>query len=156
MKNRISENYKEYCSVSYLCKEIVGLSRSRFYELLNCGIFEPPMTNKYNGRKYYTKEQQIQCYKIRTTGKAANGSIYLFYSPRSENTSEQKQSIKDMNNEDPSINELQSLLKTMAISASINEICSALKNTYPKGYNKSDLGPIARNLYKYFSYRNIA
>ena len=156
MKYRISEEYMDFCSVSYLCKNIVGLSRSQFYALLEKNIFPKPKTNHNNSRKYYTREQQIQCYKIRTTGKAANGSIYLFYNPRSENTTEPKQSPKNMNDKDPAVDELIHLLTTMGISATTNDINSALNNIYPKGYINSDLGAIARNLYKYLSYREIA
>jgi hypothetical protein len=58
--------------------------------------------------------------------------------------------------EDPSIGEIQCLLKTMTISTTKSEICLALKTMYPKGYNKSDLGSVARNLYKYFAHREIA
>ena len=155
MRYIVSEKYKEVCSISYLCKYLIGLSRSQFYTLLKAGIFPPPLTNPNNGRKYYTKELQIQCYQIRTTGKAANGTIYLFYNQRDDNTSKNTSSKIDTN-EDPSISELQNLLKTMGISATTNDINSALKNTYPKGYNKSSLGSIARNLYKYFTYKDIA
>ena len=86
-----NKNFKPVCSISYLCKNIVGMSRAQFYNLQRDNIFPPAQTDDKTGRKYFTLEQQKECYNIRTSGIAHNGDFYLFYDPRSSSQSSSPQ-----------------------------------------------------------------
>jgi hypothetical protein len=60
----------------------VGLSRARFYQLVEAGVFPTPIYDIRTRRPYYTAELQEICKKIRQTNIGQNGLPILFYSPR--------------------------------------------------------------------------
>lgn len=72
---------KAIVSVAEMAR-MVGLSRARFYELVEDGIFPKPSRHEELNRPYYDKGQQEQCLLIRKTNCGANGKAVLFYSKR--------------------------------------------------------------------------
>lgn len=72
---------KAIVSVAEMAR-MVGLSRARFYELIDDGIFPKPSRHEELKRPYYDKSQQEQCLSIRRTNCGANGKAVLFYSQR--------------------------------------------------------------------------
>jgi hypothetical protein len=61
---------------------LVGLSRARFYQLLQAGAFPMPARNRRTGRPYYTEQLQRICLAVRAQGRGVNGQPILFYTPR--------------------------------------------------------------------------
>jgi hypothetical protein len=59
-----------------------GLSRSRFYGLVQEGIMPEPSRQKDTNRPFYTREQQRQCLLVRKTNCGVNGKAVLFYAQR--------------------------------------------------------------------------
>lgn len=77
------ETVKEIVSVSEMAR-MCGLSRARYYQLINEGIFLSPSRNPETGRPFYNRQQQEQCLLIRRTNRGANGRAILFYGRRLE------------------------------------------------------------------------
>ena len=83
------------CSVSQLAKKL-RLSRARFYQLQNTGVFPPPVYCLYTKRPFYPMSLQERCLEIRKTGLGQNGRPIIFYSkracsvPKPKSDSEQK------------------------------------------------------------------
>jgi hypothetical protein len=70
----------------------LGLSRSRFYELLARGVFPQPSTHPGTGRPYFNPDQQAACLEVRRTYRGINGEILLFYPQRSKSAKPRPQS----------------------------------------------------------------
>ena len=64
-------------SVSKAAKE-VRLSRARFYQLIKCGVFPPPLYRTADRCPYYTDELFNECLKIRESGIGRNGNHVIF------------------------------------------------------------------------------
>jgi predicted DNA-binding transcriptional regulator AlpA len=62
-----SENsIQSVCSTSAMARKL-ALSRSRFYELLNKGIFPEPVNCSGSSHKFYTLDLQQQCLQVNPT-----------------------------------------------------------------------------------------
>ncbi len=142
-----NKNFKPVCSISYLCKSIVGLSRAQFYNLQRDKIFPPAQTDEKTGRKYFTLEQQKECYNIRTSGISYTGDFYLFYEPRSSNSysSPKKTTAPKI---DDNIIEITHMLNTMGLNVKAAEVSETLKSAYPEGCGNIEEGLLIRNLFR--------
>ena len=142
-----NKNFKAVCSISYLCKSIVGLSRAQFYNLQRDGIFPPAQTDEKTGRKYFTMEQQKECYNIRNSGIAHSGDFYLFYAPRSSSQSSSPQKNTAPKADEKSI-ELTETLNQMGLEVKAEQVSEALKSMYPEGHENIEEGLMIRNLFR--------
>lgn len=66
-------------SVSDMAR-MVGLSRSRFHQLLQSGVFPKPSVDPESKRPFYDSEQQTTCLRVRQTNQGVNGQRVMFYS----------------------------------------------------------------------------
>lgn len=66
-------------SVSDMAR-MVGLSRSRFHQLLKSGVMPPPQTDPETNRPFYNAEGQAVCLRVRQTNHGVNGKRVMFYS----------------------------------------------------------------------------
>ncbi len=57
---------------------LVGLSRSRFYDHMERGVFHKPLRAEGSSRPYYTPELAAANIHVRCTGIGANGSVVSF------------------------------------------------------------------------------
>lgn len=69
---------KAAISVSEMART-VGLSRARFYELVEAGTFPPPVYFVATRRPVYVREQQDRCLGVKRSGVGADGRPVLFY-----------------------------------------------------------------------------
>jgi hypothetical protein len=58
---------------------MVGLSRSRFHQLLQAGVFPKPAIDPESKRPYYDSEGQAVCLQVRQRNCGVNGKRVLFY-----------------------------------------------------------------------------
>ncbi|MBL9000171.1 MAG: hypothetical protein JNK25_03430 [Phycisphaerae bacterium] len=61
---------------------LVGLSRSRFHQLLKEGFFPAPQKCPTTGRPFYDSQGQTSCLEIRRTHFGINGRTVMFYARR--------------------------------------------------------------------------
>src|SRR5947209_7991692 len=61
---------------------MVGLSRARFYQLQQAGVFPKPDRDADTGRPFYPEEQQQVCLEVRRRNCGVNGKPVLFYARR--------------------------------------------------------------------------
>ena len=71
-------------SVAAMAK-LVGLSRSRFYDLVGT-VFPHPVYDLSSKRPIYVRELQEICLEVRRTGIGINGQPVLFNAPRNGRT----------------------------------------------------------------------
>lgn len=72
---------KKVYSVTAASKE-VNLSRARFYQLVDNGMFPKPLYEESSKRPYYTASMLEDVKEVRITNVGVNGKICMFYGPR--------------------------------------------------------------------------
>ena len=144
---------KAVCSVTELAG-ILGLSRTRFYQLQRMGVFPMPVFCIRTKRPFYPLDLQKKCIEIRKTGIACNGQPILFYGDRK---SHNKASCKLSESEKGGKNqqkyeELTDTLKRMGLSVSCKAVKNAIDALFPEGLQQhSDEGQTVRDLFRYLS-----
>jgi hypothetical protein len=72
---------KAVVSVAEMAR-MVGLSRARLYQLVNEGVFPPPLYRIETRRPFFNQEMQESCLEVRRRNCGINGRPVLFYSRR--------------------------------------------------------------------------
>jgi hypothetical protein len=133
------------------------LSRARFYQLVQEGVFPTPVYDIRSRRPYYTVELQQRCHQVRQTNIGQNGLPILFYSPR-QNLSEAKPMTLNKSKKrketpsDPIFQELAESLQRMGICDTTPEL---VEDAFTKLHSDKtpegmDAGILLRELFRYF------
>src|SRR5471030_2220513 len=69
---------------------MVGLSRARFYQLMQTGTFPPPLYDAQTHRPHFNEEMQLICLDVRRRNCGVNGKPVLFYARALRSTVEAK------------------------------------------------------------------
>ena len=147
MKKTIS-NLKPACSVIEMIR-MLEISRARFYQLMEQGIFPKPVYDLRTKRPFYSIELQELCLSIRESNIGFNGQYVLFYSPR-KNSAVVKSSKKSASNDEPIV-ELTDTLKRMGLDIDVKKVRKAMTELYPNGTDGSgNQGVIIRDLFRFF------
>ena len=132
------------CSVTELAKKL-RLSRARFYQLQNAGVFPPPVYSLHTKRPFYPIALQEKCLKIRETGIGHNDRPIIFYSKRNiavtkpNGCSEQK------------YRELSDALGRMGLKTSPAKAGKAFVAIYPGNWKKLNIdGAVIAEVFRYF------
>ena len=144
MNNHKMSISKPIVSISELC-QMLQLSRSRYYQLVNRGFFPPPIYDLKSQRPYYNADLQKQCLDARYSGIGANGSVLLFYSSRKIENRAKKKKTKI----DTQVQEYADMLNSMGIDVSPKQVNIALAECFPEGTQGQDQGLVIRELYRY-------
>lgn len=134
----------------------VGLSRSRFYALMQQGVFPMPLYLIATKRPFYNERLRDECLNVRRTGLGVNDQPILFYPRRAgpPTTRSSKSSLRGKK-KPPTINprvlRLIDLLKGLGVeSPSPQSVTAALSDCFPNGADdKADhelVGAIYRHL----------
>lgn len=137
---------KPIVSVREIC-ELIGLSRSRFYQLLDSGFFPKPLYDERSKRPYFDAALQKQILEARQTGIGADGSYMLFYSPRKKEGQSKKS--KNSRKKDSIYQEFTETLESMGLDCSEKDVSAALSELYPEGVENIDQGLVIRELYRF-------
>jgi len=72
---------KAVVSVAEMAR-MCGLSRARFYQLVNEGVFPPPLYRIDTKRPFFNQDMQETCLEVRKKNCGLNGKPVLFYARR--------------------------------------------------------------------------
>ena len=137
---------KPIVSVNEICR-MVGLSRSRFYQLLDSGFFPKPKYDERSNRPYFDAALQKQILESRQSGIGADGSYLLFYSPRKKEGHSKKS--KKTNKTNSIYQEFAETLESMGLDCNEKDVSSAISELYPDGVENIDQGLVIRELYRF-------
>lgn len=131
------------CSVSAMARRL-KLSRARFYQLLENGVFPPPVYCISTKRPLYPRDLQEQCLNIRRSGISASGRPILFYTPRA------KKSKASGPNRSQLWRVLTDAMGRMGLKVTQKQLTGAVATLYPKGLPDScDMGPVISSLFRH-------
>ena len=141
MNSKVMPDIKRSVSVSEMAVRL-DLSRARFYQLLQEGIFPQPIYSIRTRRPFYDCDLQSKCITVRETGIGDNGESILFYRPRQKPT-------KRRQKQDTRCQELLEILIGMGLQCSAKEVSEAISELYPEGLKEHDQGVVIRDLFRY-------
>ena len=138
----------EVMSISAMARE-VGLSRSRFYSLMDEGVFPPPVYLIRTRRPVYTPELQEACIEARRRGLGAvNGQPVIFYQRLPKARPTPKPSRRKSNaaaTVSPQIARLVEGLKQLGMT---DPKPSAVSETFPDGIGDTESGAVLAAVYR--------
>ena len=150
MNKRTITNLKEVCSVIEMIRTL-DLSPTRFYQLIDRGIFPPPIYDLRTKRPFYNFELQQSCLEVRESNIGFNGQYILFYSPRkSKQGNNSEKSSRKSKGQNSLMDEFAETLGRMGLSIDAAKVGTAIEKLYPDGMEGKDHGIIVRDLFRFF------
>ena len=136
---------------------MVGLSRSRFYQLIGTA-FPQPDRQPESGRPIYTEAQQEVCLEVRRRNCGIDGKPVLFYARRLGSAPARPKAPKpkvEPKGKDVSglVDGLSALGLTTATGAQVERVT---KELYPNGTTGLDQGEVLRAVFLHLRRRNSA
>lgn len=126
--------------------EMCQLSRSRFYDLIEAGVFPRPAQHPATGRPLYDHGLIEACLEIRRTGVAANGLPVLF-NRRSRAGGSPRPSRSPAPPAAPDHADLLDGLKGLGLAATAQAVAEAVAACYPTGVAGVDRGDVLRKVF---------
>src|SRR5258708_21358520 len=140
---------KSVVSVAEMAR-MCALSRARFYQLMNEGIFPPPLYDVTTRRPFFTEEMQIVCVEVRRRNCGINGKPVLFYSPRHP-LGQQPKPVRKPTATKPEREkhaELIDGLNALGLeSITVGQVDSVVQTLFPNGVEKLGAGEIIRRVF---------
>ncbi len=134
----------------------VGLSRSRFYQLIDSAFPQPNRDDR--GRPFYDADQQQVCLEVRRHNCGIDGRPVLFYAPRgtvlaSAPKPRPKPKQANANNHSDILDGVRALGVTNATAAQVGE---AVRQIFPNGTDETDPGEVIRQVFLSIKRQNSA
>lgn len=139
---------KTVVSVAEMAR-MVGLSRARFYQLINEGVFPSPIYSVHTRRPYFPADMQQACLDVRRRNCGVNGKPILFYAARHP-LGQHPAPIKKPKAEPKSKNEYVDLidgLRSLGLEATTAQVEPIIKELFPAGIQKLDSGEVIRSVF---------
>jgi hypothetical protein len=136
---------KSFVTVSEMA-ELCQLSRSRFYDLLEAGVFPKPVRHPSSKRPMYDRNLQEACMEIRQTGIGANGLPVLF-NRKPTKRAPSKPLRKPAEEPQTDHGDLLDALKGLGLNTSPQAVADALAKLYPTGKAGLDQGDVVRKVF---------
>jgi hypothetical protein len=127
--------------------QMVGLSRARLYQLIEEGVFPPPLYRIETRRPFFNEEMQEVCLEVRRRNCGINGRPVLFYARRftpSPITTTKKIPAPKTNKHGDLIAGLRALGLTTVTASQVD---SAIQKTFPNGKSGIDDETLLRTVF---------
>lgn len=147
---------KAVVTVSEMAR-MCGLSRSRFYQLVEAGVFPQPVYSVANRRPIYVEEAQKVCLTVKQRNCGVNGQPVLFYSrghPLPTQTKPPTRTAKPKPTKANNYADLIDGLSALGLTTTAAEVEAALKAAYPAGVNATDQGAVLRQVFLHLKRQN--
>ena len=126
--------------------EICSLSRSRFYDLIQSGVFPEPARHPSSNRPLYSRDLIEKCLQIRRTGIGNDGKPVLFNRKLRKPGKPKlgRNSVPDSTE----FAELTDALKSLGLTTTNEAVASAVGELYPDGdWKEADQGEVIRQVF---------
>ena len=123
--------------------EICLLSRSRFYELMDAGVFPKPVHLPSSKRPLFDRQLIKTCLEIRRTGMGDNGQPVVFNRKRKNGQSRRPKALDTFND----YTDLLAALKSLGLTTTSQAVEPCLRELYPEGWAEIDDGEVVRQVF---------
>jgi hypothetical protein len=141
-------------SINQLCG-LMGVSRSRYYQLLSDGIILPPIYSLESKRGYFTREMAEKNVSVIRNNVGLNGKVCLFYNTNRRAGSSPQKSAKRKQLQHTSIPEKNQYLDVIEGLTCLglqgvksSEVASIINKLYPNGTKNEDDGEVLKAVYR--------
>ena len=125
---------------------MVGLSRSRFYQLVGTAMPQP--NRDEHGRPYYDADQQQICLNVRHRNCGINGKPVLFYAARiATRAPTVKRQAKPRQAPAAEYEEILAGVQGLGLTTTAVQVAEAVKQIYPNGVSGTDPGQVIRDVF---------
>lgn len=125
--------------------DMLGLSKSRFYALIQSGIFPQPVRHESCKRPVFDADLQEKCLDIRQTGIGHNGEPVLFNRKRRKTTQPKPRQDQRPITEEQA--ELVEALRSLGLTATAEEVQTVMRELFPNGSAGIDQGEVVRRVF---------
>jgi hypothetical protein len=135
----------------------VGLSRQRFHQLVQEGVFPPPVYDIQTRRPYYTEEMMKVCISVKEQNIGVNGRVVLFYARRSGVLQKKQISRRGSapSKKPPQHSGLLEGLKGLGLTTvTETDVAAALQKLYPSGTAGVGEGEVLRTIFVHLMRRD--
>lgn len=145
------ESERAAISVSEMAA-MCGLSRSRFYDLIEAGLFPKPVQDAPMKRPVYVRDLIDKCLEIRRTGVGMDGKIVVFNRMRTQRAAQRKPLSRPpqavlISQDSPNAG-LIAGLKSLGLSdVTESQIGPIVRELFPNGRDGHDLGEVIRAVF---------
>ena len=139
---------KPIVSISEIC-QMLQLSRSRYYQLINSGFFPKPKYDDRSKRPYYDIKLQQEIVECRQSGIGSDGSYLLFYSSRTKDTTKYSKKVVGNKKTFSQCDDISDTLKQMGLDTTVEQVQQGLIEIYPDGIDSLEQGIVIRELFRY-------
>jgi len=130
--------------------ELLRLSRSRLYQLIDQGVFEPPIFDVRTKRPFFPEEVQRRNLLCRQTNTTANGGFYCFNRirvPETQPNPAPRSSRRTSST--PEVHaELLAELNALGVTSTAQQVTEAVRQLYPAGTQSVDGSEVLRAVYR--------
>ena len=126
--------------------EMCLISRSRFYDLIEAGVFPKPVQHPSTKRPMYDRGLQEKCLEIRQACIGMNGLPVLF-NRRPKKTAQPRPQRKPEPEKSPEHPELLDALKGLGLGATPHAVAEAVAILFPGGLAGLDPGDVIRKVF---------
>jgi len=138
----------EFLSINSLCS-LMGISRSRYYQLISEGLILPPIQSD-SKRPYFTRELALKNLEVKKNNIGINGKICIFYNCRVSSISSAKKHGKKDNKKQTTdkYDDLIIGLNSLGIqNIKPAQVDDAIKKCFPSGTDQVDEGEVLKQVF---------
>ena len=136
---------------------MVGLSRQRFHQLMQAGVFPRPKKDRASGRPFFDEAGQQKCLEVRRRNCGVNGKVVLFYARRQNCSTPNTQPNKSRMPITAQHGEILDGVRALGVgTATAAQVTAAVKELFPKGTNEADPGEVIRAVFLRLRVKNTA
>ncbi len=135
--NHENQDVPEYVNVSTMAK-MLGLSRSRLYQLIEQGILLKPIDTELSKRSVYSREIIFRNLEVKKNNVGINGQIVMFYAQRSRRNMKAVAKLpKKSTKQRPVQNEYKAIIEDLEVLGLSNikssDVASTIGVCFPDG-----------------------
>jgi hypothetical protein len=126
---------------------MVGLSRARFYQLIDAGVFPQPCRSPETGRPFYNEVSQKLCLEVRRRNCGVNGEPILFYARRVPTETPNARKRKPIQSDGQHSEILESVKALGLASVTLADVQTIVTELFPNGSDSRDRGEVSRAVF---------
>lgn len=151
--NNKHDDIPPYINVSKMA-ELLQLSRSRLYQLIEQGVLLKPVYLMNNKRPVYTKEIALRNLEAKHSNVGINGEIVMFYSARTTKLKRVAKPVEETKSGNKHTELIEALESLGLENISPSKIDSAIHKCFPDGTENISEDEILREVFRHMKCRN--
>ena len=149
----MEEQIPEIVSINQLCS-LMGISRSRYYQILSEGLIHPPIHTD-SKRPYFTRELALKNLAVKKNNIGINNKICIFYNCKGSSFSPAKNKPVKKAKQNNKYEDIVVGLNSLGLQdVKSSQVEAVVKKCFPDGTDDIEEGEILKQVYCAISAQN--